>query len=412
MIRYRADWVLPIADDPVRGGVVEINQGRIVALATGAGDARDVGRVAILPALVNAHTHLELSYLHGRIAPRERFLDWIGDVMAARREFPDPAEPRILDTAREAIAQARASGTGLVGDISNTLVTVPLLRQSGMAAQVFYELLGFNAPDPQRRVAEARAQVQALDVEHGDVRVSLAPHAPYSVSPALFSAIREDLDRHRGGVSSVHLGESPEEVEFLRRGTGPWRAMLQQLGAWTEEWRAPGVSPVAYLSELGFLDRCVLAVHGVQLEGEDLSRLAALGVTVVSCPRSNDHVGVGAPPIEAFYAMDVEVAFGTDSLASAPDLNLFAELAEARRLAPRVPARRLLQSATLIGARALGFERDFGTIERGKRAALIAVTVPEGVTDVEEYLVSGIQPDAVRWLETSTAAATVNSPHA
>jgi cytosine/adenosine deaminase-related metal-dependent hydrolase len=229
--------------------------------------------------------------------------------------------------------------------------------------------------------------------------VSLAPHAPYSVSPGLFAAIRADLDAHPGHVTSVHLGESAEEVEFIRTGQGGWRALLQDLGVWDEAWRPADKSPVAYLEDAGFLDSRVLAVHGVQFDGEDLSRLAALGVTIVSCPRSNQHVGVGAPPLEAFYAMDVDVAFGTDSLASAPDLNLFAELAEARRLAPRVPARRLLESATLCGARALRFDRDFGSIEAGKRAHLIAVRVPEGVSDVEEYLVSGIQPSQVTWLD-------------
>ena len=399
MTRFTADWLLPIANAPLRHGAVTIADGRIVSVdAGGSAAAVDLGRVAILPALVNAHTHLELSYLHGRIPPRERFLDWIGELMAARRQFPDPADAGIVSAARRGIDELRASGTGLVGDVSNTLVTVPLLRESGVAAHVFYELLGFNVTDPEQRVSAARAEISALAADGDVVRVSLAPHAPYSVSPALFTAIRGDLDAHPGGVSTVHLGESPEEVEFLKRGSGPWRTMLEQLGVWTDDWRAPGVSPVGYLSELGFLDRCVLTVHGVQFDGDDLSRLASLGVTIVSCPRSNVYVGVGAPPIEAFYAMDVDVAFGTDSLASAPDLNLFGELAAARRLAPRVTARRLLESATLVGARALGFERDFGTVEPGKRAALIAVRLPDGVADVEEYLVSGIEPDAVQWL--------------
>jgi len=123
-------------------------------------------------------------------------------------------------------------------------------------------------------------------------------------------------------------------------------------------------------------------------------------MTIVSCPRSNQYVGVGAPSLEAFYAMNVNVALGTDSLASAPDLNMFAELAEARRLAPRVRARTLLESATCRGAAALGFEDDYGTLEVGKRAQIIAVSVPPDVNDVEEYLVSGIEPSDVRWLET------------
>jgi cytosine/adenosine deaminase-related metal-dependent hydrolase len=229
--------------------------------------------------------------------------------------------------------------------------------------------------------------------------VTLAAHAPYSVSPAMFRAIRVAVDEHPAPVTSVHLGESPDEVEFLKQGTGSVRALLEELGVWAANWEPPGTSPVTYLSDLGFLDRCALVVHGVQFDGDDLSRLAALGVTLAACPRSNVHVGVGSPPLEAFYAMDVSVAFGTDSLASVSDLNVFAELKEARRIAPRVAGSRLLESATLIGARALGFGDQFGSIEVGKRAVLIAVTIPAGVTDVEEYLVGGIEPDAVTWLE-------------
>jgi cytosine/adenosine deaminase-related metal-dependent hydrolase len=264
---------------------------------------------------------------------------------------------------------------------------------------VFYELIGFNVPDPERKISEARARVEAAGASGGDVRISLAPHAPYSVSPALFDALRQDLDADRGGISSVHLGESPEEVELLRRGTGGMRDMLGRLGVWTDTWQAPGASPVEYLTRIGFLDSRVLVVHGVQFDGDDLSRLRAMGVTLVSCPRSNRHVGVGSPPLEAFYAMDVSVAFGTDSLASVADLNMFAELGEARRIAPRVPPRVLLRSATLTAARALGFGDQFGTIEPGKRAALLAVRVPAGVNDVEEYLVSGaVGPEAITWI--------------
>ena len=400
MTVYRADWILPVVDDPIADGWVAIEHGRITGIGVGAEpDATDLGRVVILPALVNAHTHLELSYLRGAVPPAERFLDWIGGVMAARRQCPDPEAPAILEAARAGIRDAHASGTGVVGDISNTLVTVPLLREAAVPARVFYELLGFNADDPVGLVREARARVDRIESAHGDVRISLAPHAPYSVSRALFGAIREDLDAHPGDVSSVHVSESVDEVEFIARGTGGWRDMLTGLGVWTDGWRAPGVSPAKYLADFGFLDSRVLAVHAVQCDGEDLSRLHILGTTVVSCPRSSRHVGVGDPPLEAFHAMGVKVALGTDSLASAPDLNMFGELAAARRIAPRVSARYLLESATLCGARALGVGEQFGSIERGKRAMLIAVRLPGPVDDVEEYLLSGIEPAGIAWLD-------------
>ena len=400
MIVYRASWILSVVGDPIADGWVAIEHGRIAGV--GAGDAPgaiDLGRVVILPALVNTHTHLELSHLRGLVPPADRFLDWIGQVIAARRRLSDPEDAIILQSARAAIEEAHASGTGLVGDVSNTLVTVPILREASVSACVFYELLGFNPDDPVGLVRDARARVDRLTNGSGTVRLSLAAHAPYSVSPALFAAIRDDLDAHHGDVSSVHVGESADEVEFITCGAGGWREVLVGLGVWTDTWRAPGVSPATYLADFGFLDSRVLAVHAVQCDGEELSRLATLGTTVVSCPRSSRHVGVGDPPLEAFYAMGVKVAFGTDSLASVTDLNMFEELAAARKIAPRVSARDLIESATLGGAVALGFGEQLGSIEEGKHAALIAVRLPGVVSDAEEHLLSGVDSAAVSWLD-------------
>jgi 5-methylthioadenosine/S-adenosylhomocysteine deaminase len=156
---------------------------------------------------------------------------------------------------------------------------------------------------------------------------------------------------------------------------------------------------VEYLDRLGMVDEHLIAIHGVQFTDAELTRLAAAGATLVTCPRSNRWTGAGLPPIDRFYASGVSVAVGTDSLASVENLNLFAELAEMRRLAPGVPARRILESATLTGATALGFASELGSIEPGKRAQLFAVRVPAGVTDVEQYLVGGVEPSEVRWLD-------------
>jgi cytosine/adenosine deaminase-related metal-dependent hydrolase len=403
---FTASWILPIASPPIRDGVVTVDDGRIVAVGkrphprtVAPSHLRTLGSVAVMPALVNAHTHLELSYLHGRVPSSTNFNEWVTTLMTLRRGFPEPGPPPIVEAARLAIARARATGTGLLGDVSNTLVTVPPLREAGMPAHVFYELTGFNHPDPRARVIEARARVHEVSPDANGVRVSLAPHAPYSVSPELFTAIRAELNQHPHAVSTVHLGESPEEVEFLRHGTGVVRAMLERLGLWTDGWKVPGVSPVEYLADIGFLDSHVLVVHGVQFGGDDLRRLAPVGATLVSCPRSNRYVGVGAPPLESFYAAGVPVAFGTDSLASVADLSMFSELAEARRIAPSVPAGELLRSATIVGARALRYDDEYGSIEQGKRARLITVRVPEHIDDVEEYLVAGVDPDAIGWLD-------------
>jgi cytosine/adenosine deaminase-related metal-dependent hydrolase len=405
MIRYHAAWILPVSGPPMRDAWIAVDRGRVVALGSagrrvlsdGAREV-DLGDVAILPGLVNAHTHLELSYLRDEVPPASAFVTWIRGVMAARRQRPDPSGPEILDAVDRALAEAVACGTAIVGDISNTLVTFGPLTRSPLAAVLFYELIRFNTNDPEGLVEAAVRQIDALGPSDR-VRTSLAAHAPYSVAPLVFRAIRKAVNRNPFSPCSVHLSESAEEVEFMRAGTGPWRALLEELGSWDPAWVPPGGSPVQFLDDSGFLDARVLAVHGVQMTTSDLDRLVARGSTLVTCPRSNGHTGAGAPPIEDFYNYGVNVAVGTDSLASAPDLNVFAELATLRALAPSVSAGALLDSATRQGARALGFDADYGTIESGKLARLLAVSIPPHTDDVEEYLVSGIEPAQIRWLE-------------
>jgi aminodeoxyfutalosine deaminase len=407
LIHYRAAWIVPIVEPPMRDGWVAVSRGRIVAVSrrppTDAASKVDLGEVAVLPGLVNAHTHLELSYLRDEVPPASQFVTWIREVIAARRRRPDPKAPEILEAIESAIGESLACGTAVVGDISNTLVTFDPLACSPLAAVVFYELIRFHASDAPSFVDEATRALESLPPAER-VRTSLAAHAPYSVAPLVFRAIRQAIERNPFSPCSVHLSESAEEVEFIRTGGGPWRAMLEELGAWDPRWVAPGGTPVQFLDDSGFLDPRVLAVHGVQMDAADLQRLAARGATLVTCPRSNGHTGAGAPPLEQFYESGVRVAVGTDSLASAPDLNVFAELATMRALAPSVPARTLLDSATRQGSRALGFDADYGTIEAGKIARLLAVTVPAGTDDVEEYLVSGIVPEQIRWIEPGRGA--------
>jgi cytosine/adenosine deaminase-related metal-dependent hydrolase len=408
MVRYHAAWILPIAEPPIRDGWFAVDRGRIVAygslgpagrrgLADGAREV-DLGDVAVLPGLCNAHTHLELSYLRDEVPPASQFVTWIRGVIDARRRRPDADSPEILDAVDRAITESTACGTAVLGDISNTLVTFGPLARSPLAAVVFFEVIRFNTADPEALVEEAVRRIEALEPTER-VRASLAAHAPYSVAPLVLRAIRNAVDRDPFAPCSIHLSESVEEVEFIKTAGGPWRALLEELGSWDPSWVAPGGTPVDFLDNSGFLNGHVLAVHGVQMTPKDLERLAARGTTIVTCPRSNGHTGAGAPPIEDFYSAGVSVAVGTDSLASAPDLNVFAELATMRALAPTVPPAALLDSATRQGARALGFDAHYGTIEPGKSARLLAVDMPSSSMDVEEYLVSGIDQEQIRWIQ-------------
>jgi cytosine/adenosine deaminase-related metal-dependent hydrolase len=407
-VLYRAAWVLPIVTPPIPHGWVLVRDGVVAAVGDGAppaadgGRARveiDLGRRALLPGLVNAHTHLELAHLAGRVAPARRLPVWVCDLLAARGVGPPPLEPIAA-----AIAAARRAGTALVGDVSNSLASVRPLVESPLYGHVFYELIGFALRDAEAFVQAAAATLETLP-RCPRVRASLTVHAPYSVGRALFLAVGRWLAAAPAGARvSIHLAESPEERQFLEDGTGPWRELLDTLHAWDAAWVPPGCGPVEYLERLSWLSDRLLAVHGVHVEAGELARLRDHGVTLVTCPRSNQWVGVGPPPLERFYASGVRVAIGTDSLASVPDLNLFAELAEARRLAPSVPARALLASATRHGAVALGFGDVLGAIAPGLRASLVAVEVPRHLRDVEEYLVSGVEPAQVSWVEPTDPA--------
>lgn len=398
-VLVRAAWVCPVATAPLHDGWVHVVDGRVAAVGDGreapaAAHTIDLGSVALLPGLVNAHTHLELSWLRGRVPPATDFLAWVGQLMAARQSLERADDPSVMAPIEAAIAEMRDSGTVAVGDIANALVTPAVLAAAGMPAVVFHELMGFRVAAGARVVAEAMARHGAL--RSPGVRVVPAPHAPFSVSEALFVAIRDAVQASAHPLTSVHVGESPAEVELLRDGRGPWRQRLIELGAWQDGWQAPGRGPADYLCDLGVIGPGTLVVHGVQLTDAELTRLAEVGATLVTCPRSNLWVGVGAPPLARFLASGVRLAVGTDSLASAPDLNLFAELALMRTLAPTAAARDLLAAATLGGADALGMGDDLGTIVPGKRAALVAVDVPAGTTDPEAHLLSGIGPAAVR----------------
>jgi cytosine/adenosine deaminase-related metal-dependent hydrolase len=392
-LTYRSRWLLTIDRPPIDNGWIAVVDGRIVEVGHGRAPstAEDLGDVALMPGLVNAHTHLELSELAGRVPTAEAMVPWIRSMVAVRGRGSDPTSPSAIAAARDAIDAMAVDGTVLVGDISNSLMTSPLLATSALAGVVFHELIGFNRPDPAADVQGAWAR---MDAEVRDpLAGSVVAHAPYSVSPALFEAIAA---ARRQAPLAVHLGESRAEVEFLATGRGPFRELLEMFGVWTAAWMPPACDPAEYLDRLGYLQPGTLVVHGTHLGAAGLARLGERGAVLVTCPRSNRHVGEGTPPIGAFYASGVPVAIGTDSLASAPSLRMWDEIAAVRQAAPTVSPARILASATRVGAEALGFGADFGTIVPGKRAALVAVDLRGHADDVEEYLVSGVPAEAVR----------------
>ena len=410
--RYHPSWVLPIVSSPLSNSCVEVEAGTIIGVheesrrrPLAAADADvDLAGYALLPSLVNAHTHLEFSGLRDKVGRAKTMPAWASDAMA--QMATGPPDPGAI---RAAVRESLAAGTGLIADISNTLASIALLAEERAEAVVFRELLGFNEPAPEELV---RHELDALATElnaqafPATVRGSVAAHAPYSVSPGLFRAIQTAATVRGLQPLCVHGAESAEELQFLRKGRGPWREILEARRRWAEDWSPHDGGCISYLAACGWVAPGTLVVHGVHLSDEELSRMAGAGVGLVTCPRSNAWTGAGIPPVARFYDSGVRVAIGTDSLASAPDLNVFAELAAVRALAPTTSAAELLRSATSVGAELLGYP-DRGAIVPGMKASLIAVRCPPDIAradDVEEHLVSGVAPDQVVWPSPTRAA--------
>lgn len=382
-----ASWVVPVASPPISDGIVAVEDGRITWLGRRhapdipSGPETALGHGVLIPGLVNAHCHLELSHMAGQLPLETGFVPWV-EALVQRRERDEPADVR--ERARAAIGALEKTGTVAVGDVSNALGHVDLLQASRLRAVVFYELLGWD-PARAEAILEAAGQrlQDAVGGRNGRVRVKLAAHAPYSVSPRLLRALRDG-----GGPAAIHLAESAAETRFLGVGGGEWADFLASRGFGDVAFRAPGLSPVKYLESLGVLASGLVAAHCVRVDREDRELLARRGVHVVLCPRSNRNLGVGLPPVAELIADGVRLCLGTDSLASTESLDLLEDAALLHRSFPRIEPEAIVRMATAGGAAALGFP-DLGTLAPGQSAEMAFAPAPAALGDPCAFLVSG-----------------------
>jgi cytosine/adenosine deaminase-related metal-dependent hydrolase len=353
-----ARWISP-------GEIVWDEAGAIVAIRRAPRGAR-IRDLAVVPGLVNAHAHLQLDAV-GR-AP-STFVGWVGQVMAARGRTSPAA---MVASAVRSLRELLDDGCTAVGEIDSSGLSQKALLRVPFAGRCYQEVTGFHLD-----AAAAKALVAARRSDGTPACLGgMSPHAPYSVSASLFRACRSTRQ-----PLSVHAAELPEEQQFLRQGTGPFRELLERLGRLPAGFRAPKVGAIRWLEQLGLLRPTTLLVHCQELERGDAARIADAGAPIVVCPGTMLYFGRRPPQVPDWLRRGIPVALGTDSRASNESMSMRSELTRAAAMWPSLRPAELFAMATTHGAPAL-HRKGLGRLRKGQRADFFAVQAGEQSTDV------------------------------
>jgi len=386
----------PISDGAVLvgadGRIVAVGPDPVVPRSDGVEQVVLPGAV-LLPGLVNAHTHLELTGLEGQVEDDD-FVAWIA-TLRARKAERNAAE--FLAAARQGIRDCWAAGVTTIADTGDTGAVIQALCELGGSGICYQEVFGPHpdqCADSMAFLAERVASLRAL--AGGRVSLGVSPHAPYSVSAPLYQAVAA-FAATEGLPLAVHLAESEAESALLVAGTGGFAAM----------WRTRGIplptarcrSPIDWLDALGVLSPRLLAIHVVHADAQDIATLAARGVAVAHCPLSNHRHGHGDAPIGALVRGGVRVGVGTDSVASVGRLDLLAE-ARAARILGWLDAEEAVALVTREAARALGLDEEIGTLTPGRWGDLTAIGLRDPApSDLHEaVLASGVGDVLGTWV--------------
>ena len=369
----RARKLLPITSQPIDYGAIVIQGSKIIALGKEkvilkkypAEKVVDLENRLVMPGLINAHTHLELSQLKGKIGERREFFDWIIELVETRRRL---GTKNLEHAVRSSLIELLTSGTTCVGDISSTEAALPMLAKSGLRAVAFLEVLGPEEQKSEQIFEALKKRLGKLKDLSNLITPGVSPHSAYSVSPLLINKISGYTSDNSLPVQ-IHLSETAHERLYVNGKSSDLDGYLEHFG-WKGIKKEKSKSPLGFLNQSGLNN--FTAVHCVHPSGPDIKLMCKNGISCVFCPRSNYFLGVGKAPVEDMAQAGINLAIGTDSLASNIDLDLWEEMRFAY-LVSRLPARKLIEMATLNGARALGLERITGSLEPGKAADLIAV---------------------------------------
>ncbi len=398
-----AEYVLPIAGEPIRNGAVAIDGAVIKAVGSSDAiaeqfpdaDVEDLGNAAILPGFVNCHSHLEITSMRGALDSVEHdFRSWLLKLNDMRTAMSDA---EIQESAYQGALEGARAGVTCFGDIGRTgNAGFSALKRSGLRGILFQE----TEFSPDGRTADddflaLATKFEDLKKDETDlVSVGLSPHSPYTVSSRLFELIAQYSIINRVPLS-IHAAESASEMELMTRGTGFFTEVYEKYDV---EWHSPHCTTIEYLERLGALSARPLLAHCVTVSATDIERIASNGAKVAHCPKSNAKFGHGYAPFEALLDADIKVGFGSDSVASNNVCDIleearFASLAARNRPGSSrfVMARESLRAATLGGAEALGLDHLIGTLEAGKQADIAVVGLDElaqqPINEVEAVLV-------------------------
>ena len=364
-IIHKSGWILVDPEHIIKNGFVKTDCGKITEVgqgrAYGTNDTLiDHGPGVLMPCLVNAHTHLELSALKNKTDTSSGFIHWVQSVIEKREET---GEQNLLDSLASGIKALADTGSLIVGDISSSGLSRRPFLKSKLSGVWFKEYLG-----------DGRHEEPECKKIKNDKKISVAGHAPHTTASDLLVRLKS-ICRDHDQPFSIHLAESIEEVEFLRTGTGTWADFLNQRKIDTSAIRLSGAGPVKYADQLGLLDEKTLAVHLVFADQEDIELLSEKNVNVCVCFRSNHLLHQHLPDVPMMLRHGLKLCLGTDSLASNNTLSLFDEMKFLTRSFPEISPAALIAMATLNGAAALGFENHFGSLTPGKIAKMIYLPV-------------------------------------
>lgn len=383
MSGYRAALVAPVGAPPIADGAVVLDGERIAWVGPAAqapgGALTDLGDALITPGLVNAHTHLDLTAYRGVLDGLAMF-PWIRTLTLSKTTLTGA---QLLDSARLGIADGLARGITTYADTANTTAAFDAMHELGVRGIAYLEVFGPDGSQAPEKLSELAAQVAALRSRATErVQLGVSPHAPYSVSDALFAAVSAYAARE-GLPLAVHIAEGADESQLVALGLGPWAEFLRSRGISV----APrGRSPVSLLATLGVLGDRALLIHAVHADAADLASIAQHGCGVAHCPWSNAWFDHGTAPVAAMLARGVRVGIGSDSMGSNVAMDVLAEAASAlaaQRALARTEAEAdalhatdALTMATLGGARALHMEHQIGTLSPGYAADLAVFPLP------------------------------------